>query len=78
MNDHVILCIGDRKFVLTPAEAISIANTLNGATRINSDWRKGGSLLFYDKPQIDASFIVPINATLQFELETNTREKETK
>ena len=78
MNDHVILCIGDRKFVLTVDEAMSIANTLNGATRLNSDWRKGGSQLFYDKPQLDAAYVVPISATLQFELETNTRERESK
>lgn len=78
MNDHVILCIGDRKFILTPDEALSVANTLNGASRITSEWRSGGSKLFYDKPQLDACYIVPINAPLQLELEANTNEKEKK
>ena len=57
---------------------MSVANTLNGATRISSDWRAGGSKLFYDKPQLDATYIVPINGPLQLELESTTSEKERK
>ncbi len=78
MNDHVILCIGERKFVLTQEEAFGIANTLNGATRIASEWVKSGSKTVFAKPQIDAAYIVPINGPLQLELESNTRERDEK
>jgi hypothetical protein len=78
VNDHVILCIGERKFVLTEEEAFRIANTLNGATRIASEWVKGGTRTVFAKPQMDAAYIVPINGPLQLELETNSREKDEK
>jgi len=78
VNDHVILCIGERRFVLTQEEAFGIAYTLNGATRIASEWVKGGTKTMYAKPQMDAAYIVPINGPLQFELETNSRERDEK
>ena len=78
MNDHVILCVGDRKFVLTQEEAYGVANILNGATRIGSEWVKDRSKPVFSKPQMDAAYIVPINGPLQFELETNTRDRDEK
>jgi hypothetical protein len=78
VNDHVILCIADRKFVLTQEEAYGVANTLNGATRIASEWVKGGSKTVFAKPQMDAAYIVPLNGPLQLELESNTRERDEK
>ena len=38
MNDHVILNIGDKKFLLTPDEAFQIAHVLCGASRITKEW----------------------------------------
>jgi len=76
MNDHVILCVGDKRFVLTHLEAFGVANTLNGSTRIISEWVKGGSKMVCGKPQLDAAYIVPINGPLQLELESNTRDRD--
>lgn len=78
MNDHVILCVGDKKFVMTPDEAFNIANVLNGCTCITTAYLAGGSKCVYGKPELDAAYIVPLNGPLQLELETNTRERDKK
>ena len=78
MNDHLILCVGDKKFVVTADEAFSIANILNGCTTVVNAYHAGSSKRVYGKPELDAAHIVPITGPLQLELETNTRERETK
>lgn len=78
MNDHVILCVGDKKFVITPDEAFLVARILNGCTCITTAYLSGSSKRVYSKPEIDAAHIVPITGSLQFELETNTRERDNK
>lgn len=78
MNDHVILCVGEKKFVMTSDEAFNIANILNGCTCITTAYLSGGSKRVYGKPELDAAYIVPLNGPLQLELETNTRERDRK
>jgi hypothetical protein len=76
MTDHVILTIGETKFVLTTNEAFGIANILNGSTQITTAWLNGKSRRVYGEPKMDAAHIAPINGPLQLELETNTKERE--
>lgn len=78
MNDHVILCVGDKKFVMTTDEAFSIANILNGCTTVGSAYLAGSSKRVYGRPELDAAYIVPITGPLQLELEMNTKERDTK
>jgi hypothetical protein len=78
MDDHVILIIGDNKFYLSVEEAFDIARTLNGSTRIKSEWVKGSSKPVFSKPEVGVASITPMPGPLQMELEANTRERDEK
>jgi hypothetical protein len=78
MDDHVILIVGEYKFYLPVEEAFDVSRTLNGATRIKSEWVKGSSLLTYAKPEVGVASVTPMPGPLQLELETNTKARDTK
>lgn len=78
MDEHVILIIGDYRFYLPTPEAFDIARTLNGSTRIKTEWVKSSSLMVYARPEVGVASVTPMPGPLQLELEMNTRERDGK
>ena len=78
MDDQVILIVGDLKFYLGTEEAFDIARTLNGATRIKTEWVSSASKMVYAKPEVGCVSITPMPGPFQMELEANTRERDKK
>jgi hypothetical protein len=76
--DEVILHINTAKFLLTPEEAMTICNTLNSASRIESTWIKG---VDSDKSHVIkspsfASWVTPMTTIFQMEITQNMKLKE--
>ena len=80
MNDHVILNIGDKKFLLTPDEAFQIAHVLCGASRIGKEWidRDKSAAWMVTEPDMMSAVVSPFTAHLQIECEANRKYKEQK
>lgn len=76
MDEQVILFVGDRKFLLSIEEAMSISRTLCGATRIVNAWIQGqdsNKSHSYGEPDPQAATIAPLSGAMQLEIESNMK-----
>jgi hypothetical protein len=80
MDDSVILHIGDRKFLLTPEEAMTICNTLNSASRVERSWIKDvpSEKSNVIKPPDVSSYVTPMTVLLHIEITQNMKTLEEK
>ena len=80
MDDNVILHIGEKKFLLTPEEAMSVCNMLNSASRIERTWIKDvpSEKCSVIKPPDFTSFITPMTVLLHMEITQNMKTLEEK
>jgi hypothetical protein len=80
MDDNVILHIGEKKFLLTPEEAMSVCNMLNSASRVEQAWIKDtpSEKSHVIKPPGFTSFITPMTTILHIEITQNMKTQEAK
>jgi len=76
MDNQFILCIGEKRFMMSLDEAMQIAMTLNSCQRVEPTYiRNVGSDVnrTVKMPDIAAAFVVPMTALLLMEMETNAK-----
>ena len=80
MNDTVILHIGERRFLVTPEEAMQVCSLLCASSRLSKEWisRDNGSAWLITEPDVQAACITPFTAVLQLECDANRKLKENK
>jgi hypothetical protein len=80
MDDNVILHIGEKRFLLTQDEAMTICSTLNSASRIERAWIKDviSEKSNVIKPPDYSSFITPMTVLLHMEVTQNMKTLEDK
>jgi len=73
MDDNVILHIGEKKFLLTPEEAMNICNTLNSANRVENTWIKDtpSEKSNVIKPPGFSTWVTPMTVLLHMEITQN-------
>jgi hypothetical protein len=75
MDDNVILVVGDKKFLLSMDEAMSVAKTLNSASIIERVWIKdvAHEHTHVIKPPGMVSYVAPMTVLLQMEIDANMK-----
>lgn len=80
MNDTVVLHIGERRFLLTPEEAMQVCNLLCSSSRLSKEWisRENSSAWMITEPDLSSAYITPFTAHMQLECDANRKLKENK
>ena len=80
MDDTVILHIGERRFLVTPDEAMQVCSLLCAASRLNKEWvsRDNNSAWIIAEPDIQSACITPFTTVMQLECDANRKAKESK
>jgi hypothetical protein len=72
---EVLLHIGEKQFVMSISEAMSVCETLNACNQLGREWSNvhANNVLMFTKPEIKAAFITPITAHTRLEVEANEK-----
>jgi hypothetical protein len=74
MDEQFILMIGERRFLLGLDEAMQVAQTLNSAQYIGTEWLQGvrtGENNVIKQPSHQSAVVAPMTGIFRMELERN-------